>query len=42
MKAGKKSYSDGCPYRLHSRIPISLKDAKAHGYTPSKVCHPAQ
>ena len=36
--AGREKYHhDGCRYLSHSRIPISLKEAKANGYTPCKV-----
>ena len=38
-RTGKRYHRDGCRY-LRSRIPISLKDAQAKGYTPCKVCHP--
>jgi len=38
-RTGKKYHRDGCRY-LHSRIPISLKEAKARGYEPCKVCNP--
>lgn len=38
-KTGKKYHRDGCSY-LKSRIPISLKDAKARGYTPCSRCNP--
>ena len=40
-KTGKKYHRDGCRY-LKSRIPISLKDAKANGYMPCSVCRPPQ
>ena len=38
-RTGKKYHRDGCRY-LKSRIPISLKDAKAKGYTACSVCRP--
>ena len=41
-KTGKKYHRDGCRYLSRSRIPISLKDAKANGYTPCSVCRPPQ
>lgn len=39
-KTGEKYHSDGCQYLSKSRIPISLDDAKADGYTPCSKCHP--
>jgi hypothetical protein len=39
-RTGKKYHSDGCRYLAGSKIAISLKDAKAKGYTACKVCHP--
>jgi len=41
-RTGKKYHRDGCRYLASSKIPISLKDAKAKGYTPCKVCHPPE
>ena len=37
---GKKYHSAGCRYLKKSSTPISLKDAKARGYTPCSVCNP--
>ena len=37
---GAKYHRDGCRYLNKSRIPISLPDAQAAGYTPCKVCKP--
>jgi len=39
-RTGKKYHRDGCRYLRSSRIPVSLKDAKANGYTPCSVCRP--
>ena len=39
---GKRYHRDGCRYLASSKIPMSLKDAKAQGYTPCKACRPAQ
>jgi len=39
-RTGKKYHRDGCRYLRKSRIPISLKQAKARCYTPCKVCNP--
>ena len=39
-KTGKKYHRDGCRYLRQSRIPVTLKDAKANGYTPCSVCRP--
>jgi hypothetical protein len=41
-RTGKKYHRDGCRYLALSKIPISLKDAKAGGYTACKVCHPPE
>ncbi len=41
-RSGKRYHRDGCRYLSMSKIPISLKDAKANGYTPCKVCHPPE
>jgi hypothetical protein len=41
-RTGKKYHRDGCRYLAMSKIPITLKDAKAEGYTPCKVCHPPE
>ena len=41
-RTGKRYHRDGCRYLASSKIPISLKDAKARGYTPCKVCHPPE
>ena len=40
--SGKKYHRDGCRYLSKSKIAISLKDAKAEGYTPCSVCDPPQ
>jgi competence protein ComEC len=39
-RTGKKYHRDGCRYLAASKTPISLKDAKAKGYTACKVCRP--
>ncbi|WKV08158.1 ComEC/Rec2 family competence protein [Thermoanaerobacterium sp. CMT5567-10] len=39
---GKKYHRDGCRYLSKSKIPISLSQAKAEGYTPCSVCDPPQ
>ena len=41
-RTGKRYHRDGCRYLASSKIPMTLKDAKAHGYTPCKVCHPPE
>ena len=41
-KTGKRYHRDGCRYLSHSKIPMSLKDAKANGYTPCLVCRPPE
>lgn len=37
---GKKYHTSGCGYLSRSKHAISLKDAKARGYTPCSRCHP--
>ncbi|MGE5551536.1 MAG: thermonuclease family protein [Bacteroidota bacterium] len=39
-KTGAKYHRAGCRYLSKSSIAISLKDAKARGYTPCSVCSP--
>ena len=39
-KTGKKYHRDGCRYLKHSKILITLEDAKARGYEACKVCKP--
>jgi len=39
-KTGKKYHRANCQYLSRSKIPTSLKDAKANGYTPCSVCNP--
>ena len=41
-RTGKRYHREGCRYLVSSKIPMTLKDAKAHGYTPCKVCRPPQ
>jgi competence protein ComEC len=41
-RTGKKYHRDGCRYLAASRVPISLKDAKAKGFTARKVCRPPE
>jgi micrococcal nuclease len=41
-RTGKKYHRAGCRYLSHSSIPIALKDAKANGYEPCKVCRPPE
>ena len=35
---GEKYHRDGCSYLRKSKIPISLSDAEARGYTPCSRC----
>lgn len=37
---GTKYHRANCRYLRKSKIPISLEEAKAEGYTPCKVCKP--
>jgi len=39
-KTGKKYHADGCRSLSKSRIPITLKDAVARGYTACSLCKP--
>ena len=39
-ETGECYHRSGCRYLSHSKIPISLKDAKARGYRPCSVCRP--
>jgi hypothetical protein len=39
-RTGKKYHRDGCRHLVKSRLPITLREAKQHGYTPCKVCKP--
>ena len=41
-RTGKKYHRDGCRYLSRSQYAISLKDAKAEGYTPCSVCDPPE
>jgi micrococcal nuclease len=41
-KTGKKYHRGSCRYLSKSKIPISLEEAKARGYTPCSVCKPEQ
>ena len=41
-RTGKKYHLDGCQYLRRSRIPVTVKDAKANGYAACKVCRPPQ
>lgn len=39
-KTGSKYHREDCGYLKSSKIPVSLKKAKADGYEPCKVCKP--
>lgn len=39
-RTGDKYHRAGCRYLRRSQIPMSLKDAEAHGYRPCSVCRP--
>jgi micrococcal nuclease len=41
-RSGKKYHLDGCRYLAAGKTAISLKDAKAKGYTACKVCQPPE
>jgi methylphosphotriester-DNA--protein-cysteine methyltransferase len=39
-RTGKKYHRAGCTYLRRRKIPISLKEALARGYTPCSRCKP--
>lgn len=39
-RSGNRYHRDGCRYLTQGKVPMTLKDAKAKGYTPCKVCRP--
>jgi hypothetical protein len=39
-RTGKKYHREGCRYLVRGKVPMTLKEAKAKGYAPCKVCHP--
>jgi hypothetical protein len=39
-RTGKKYHRDGCRHLVRSRLPITLREAKQHKYTPCRVCKP--
>ncbi|WP_224994314.1 hypothetical protein [Cesiribacter sp. SM1] len=39
-KTGSKYHEDGCRYLSKSKIETTVKDARAKGYEPCKVCKP--
>ena len=39
-KTGKKYHRANCRYLSRSKIPVTLKDAKANGYSACSVCNP--
>jgi hypothetical protein len=41
-RTGKKYHGEGCRYLSQSKVPMSLKDAKAKGYTSCSLCRPAR
>jgi hypothetical protein len=41
-RTGKKYHRAGCSSLSRSSIPMTLKDAKARGYTACKLCRPQQ
>jgi hypothetical protein len=41
-KTGNKYHTANCRFLAKSKIPMSLKDAKAKSYTPCSVCKPPQ
>jgi len=40
--SGAKYHTNGCQSLSKSKIPITLNEAKAQGYTPCSKCHPPQ
>jgi hypothetical protein len=41
-RTGKQYHRKSCRYLTSSQRPMSLKDAKAGGYKPCKVCKPSE
>ena len=41
-RTGKRYHRKGCRYLTSSQRAMSLKDAKAGGFTPCKVCKPPE
>jgi hypothetical protein len=41
-RTGKKYHRENCRYLSQSKFSMSLKDAKAKGYTACSVCRPAR
>jgi hypothetical protein len=41
-KSGTKYHRATCRHLAKSKVPISLKDAKAKGYTACRVCKPPE
>ena len=41
-KTGTKYHGAACRHLAKSKVPISLKDAKAKGYTACRVCKPPE
>lgn len=41
-RTGERYHRGNCQHLSRSKYPVSLKDAKARGYTPCKVCRPAR
>ena len=41
-RTGKRYHLAGCKSLSKSNIPMSVKDAKARGYTPCRICHPPE
>jgi competence protein ComEC len=41
-RTGKKYHRATCRYLSRSKIPVSLKDAKAQGLTACSVCRPPE
>jgi hypothetical protein len=39
-ETGSKYHLSGCQYLAHSKVPISLSEAKRLGYEPCSVCKP--
>lgn len=39
---GERYHRGSCQYLSHSKITVSLKEAKQRGYTPCRVCKPAR
>ena len=41
-RTGERYHRDGCRYLSEKKIKTTVKEARASGYTPCKVCRPPE